>query len=125
MSKFCVEYKGVTCTDVDWGLGLFTMVYGYHKFTFKPLSIEVTHDETGVRTIVKQFIEEMRKHALDHFCEALKTIGEKRGEVGEDSYGAKGEKAAYLRGESDGLDYAYKWIPWIEEIPKEADEDNY
>ena len=124
MSKFCVEYKGVTCTDVDWGLGLFTMVYGYHKFTFKPLSVEVTHDETGVRTIVKQFIEEMKEHALDHFCEALKTIGEKRGEVGDDSYGAKGERAAYLRGEADGLDYAYKWIPWIEETPREDDDDS-
>ena len=124
MSKFCVEYKGVTCTDVDWGLGLFTMVYGYHEFTFKPRIVEVTHDETGVRTIVKQFLEEMREHALDHFCEALKTIGEKRGEVGDDSYGAKGEKAAYLRGEADGLDYAYKWIPWIEEIQEEADDGN-
>ena len=122
MSKFAVEYKGVTCTDVDWGCGIFTMQYGYHNFHFKPLHVNVTQDERGVLIIVKQFVEEMREHALDHFCKALKTIGEKRGEVGDDSYGAKGEKAAYLRGEADGLDYAYKWIPWIEEVPKEDDD---
>lgn len=124
MSKFCVEYKGVTCTDVDWGCGIFTMQYGYHNFHFKPLHTDVTQDEKGVLIIVKQFLEEMREHALDHFCEALKTIGEKRGEVGDDSYGAKGEKVAYLRGEADGLDYAYKWIPWIEEIPHEDEDDD-
>ena len=118
MSKFAVEYKGVTCTDVDWGCGVFTMRYGYHNFHFKPLHADVTQDEKGVLIIVKQFLEEMREHALDHFCEALKIIGEKRGEVGDDSYCATGEKASYLRGEADGLDYAYKRIIWIEEIPE-------
>ena len=41
MSKFCVEYKGVTCIDVDWGTSIFTMEYGYHKFYFKPLNASV------------------------------------------------------------------------------------
>ena len=124
MSKFAVEYKGVTCIDVDWSHDVFTMQYEYYTFRYKPQKYEYHGaDETTVLGVIKQFIDEMSKHALDHFCEALKTIGEKSGRISDEMYGKKGESAAYLRGYAEGLSYAYKWIPYIEAIPDPEDDD--
>ena len=124
MSKYKVDYKDVECTDVDWGRSVFTLVYNYKHFKYKPSKFtRYDNDEKTIRGVIDRFLDEMGTRGIEHYCNALSLIGERAGEVGEEMYGAKEKTKLYLQAQRDALDWVYKHMLYIEDSQREEDDD--
>lgn len=124
-SKYKVEYRDIECVDVEWYECIFTLVYNYKHFKYKqPNFTRYDSDEKTIKGVIDLFIEEMSKRGLDHYCDALSMIGERAGEVGEDSEYAKGNHRIFLDGKRQAYDIAYDRMLYIEAYPVEEEEED-
>ena len=124
MSKYKVEYRDVECVDVDWGYEIFSMIYKYKHFKYKPSKFtRYDNDEKTIRGVIDRFLDEMGTRGIEHYCNALSLIGERAGEIGEQLYDAKGKTKLYLQAERDALDWVYKQMLYIEDSKREDDDE--
>jgi hypothetical protein len=103
MSKYNVDYKNVTCTDVRWEDGVFIMFYNDVSFCYKPSTFKrLENDEKTIRNIIDMFLIDFSKLCEKSLYNTIDFLNYRMEQINDEMEDCKSSKAcASLKVEYD------------------------